>query len=264
VNRTQSDPDHSLPTASLPSEADGEIASLPDQPNSVGPFRGPGERDAVEHAIRPVDSDAPFGSVADGNFCFVEASECRTSLIWWADVGAGFNSIQGDEGFDVPYTQVRFGGGYVVRPLYLARRSWHPWGLGVTGSWSLGSGSVIPGGSTGGEFIERDLITAVRVGAFNQLWLSQKRHALHVDITLGAVNSSVFKAATGRFWGTNAELGLGFGGWGGVFVNADFLDQDTRIVFGFKGHAIAAAPIVGLVLAGLAAGGASLATGGGG
>lgn len=259
-----SPPSDPAPTAALPSEADTEIASLPEQPNSVGPFYGPPEQDEIEHAIEPVGGDRPFGSVADGAFCFVESSACQTSLIWWADVAAGFNAIQGDEGFDVPYTQVRLGGGYVVRPMFLARRHWHPWGLGITGSWSLGSGSVIPGGSTGGEFIERDLITAARFGILNQIWLSQKRHALHADITLGVVNSSVFKAAEGRFWGTNAEFGLGFGGWGGIFVNADFLDQDTRVVFGFKGHAIAAAPVVGLILAGLAAGGASLAAGGGG
>lgn len=257
-------PPAAAPAAAVPTEADEEIATLPEQPNSVGPFYGPADQEEIEHAIEPVGGDKPFGSVADGAFCFVESSRCRTSLILWADVGAGFNAIQGDEGFDVPYTQVRLGGGYVVRPLYLARRQWHPWGLGLTGSWSLGSGSVLPGGSTGGEFIERDLITAIRIGALNQIWLSQKRHALHADITLGVVNSTVFKAAEGRFWGTNAEFGLGFGGWGGVFVNADFLDQDTRVIFGFKGHAIAAAPVVGLILAGLAAGGASLAAGGGG
>ena len=65
------------------------------------------------------------------------------------------------------------------------------------------------------------------------------------------------------YTGTNVELGLGFGGWGGVFVNGDFLDGDARLIMGFKGHALAAMPVAGLILGGLLLGGVSLSGGGG-
>ena len=63
--------------------------------------------------------------------------------------------------------------------------------------------------------IHQQRTVEVEVALLNQLWLSQKRNALHVDFVLGAANSSVLDY-NGRFWGTTAEVGLGFGGWGGA------------------------------------------------
>src|SRR5262249_30741022 len=100
-------------------------------------------------------------------------------------------------------------------------------------------------------------IQTYRVALVNQLWLTQKRHALHLDFTLGAANSQVL-AYTGRYWGTTAEVALGFGGWGGLFLGGDFLDGDTRVVLGMRGHAIATVPMIALILLGLVAGGVAL------
>ena len=215
-------------------------------------------REPVSESTRPIESTPPPRfSVGGGAFCFLEDSPCKSALILAADVGAGFNAVSGDGGFDVPYTQFRVLGGVTVRPLYLAKKKWHPWGLGVLANYSIGSGTV---GRADEEGIaaERDSTTAFRVGAINQLWLTRKRNGLHLDLFVGGVNSTVAKANTGRFWGTSTDLAFGFGGWGSVFASADFLDRDTRIVFGFRGHAIVAAPISGLVILGMVLGGASL------
>ncbi|MGB1699220.1 MAG: hypothetical protein ACPHRO_04645, partial [Nannocystaceae bacterium] len=206
----------------------------------------------------------PRLSVGKGYFCFVEDSTCKMSMLAWVDVGAGVNAIETDEAFDVPYTQFRIGGGLTFRPLLIAKGKWHPWAVGPVVSWSLGSGSVLPG-TNDTPFIERKNTPATRIGFVNQLWLGPRRHGFHLDATLGAVLSPVFNAVdrSRRYAGFNAEFGAGFGGWGGVFVNSDFLDGDTRIVFGFKGHAIAAGPVALLVISGLLLGGVSVAGGGG-
>jgi hypothetical protein len=91
----------------------------------------------------------------------------------------------------------------------------------------------------------------------NQIWLAEKRNALHLDFTLGGVNSSVLDAP-GRYWGTHAEVAVGFGGWGGLYAAGDFLDQDMRVFFGLRGHGIATAPLIGLIVLGLVAGGVAL------
>jgi hypothetical protein len=205
----------------------------------------------------------PRLSVGNGYFCFVEDSTCSMSLLAWVDVGAGINAIETDEAFDVPYTQFRVGGGITFRPIKIAKKTWHPWAVGPVVSWSLGSGSVLPG-SNDTPFIERDDTRAIRFGVVNQLWLGPRRNGFHLDATIGAVSSSVFNAISDkRYSGFNAEFGAGFGGWGGVFVNGDFLDGDTRIVFGFKGHAIAAGPVAVLVISGLLLGGVAIGGGGG-
>jgi hypothetical protein len=204
----------------------------------------------------------PRFSVAEGRFCFVEDSTCSISLLSWVDVGAGLNSIETDEAFDVPYTQFRVGGGVTFRPIKLAKKTWHPWAVGPVVSWSLGSGSVLPG-TNDNAFVEKSSTRALRFGVVNQLWLGPRRNGFHLDATLGLVRSGVFNAIKNeRYSGFNAEFGVGFGGWGGVFVNGDFLDGDTRIVFGFKGHAIAAAPVALLVISGLLLGGVNIGGGG--
>jgi hypothetical protein len=205
----------------------------------------------------------PRLSVGNGYFCFVEDATCSMSLLAWVDVGAGINAIETDEAFDVPYTQFRVGGGITFRPIKIAKKTWHPWAVGPVVSWSLGSGSVLPG-SNDTPFIERDDTRAIRFGVVNQMWLGPRRNGFHLDATIGVVASSVFNAISDkRYTGFNAEFGAGFGGWGGVFVNGDFLDGDTRIVFGFKGHAIAAGPVAVLVISGLLLGGVAIGGGGG-
>lgn len=233
------------------------------EPEDFGPFyeaepvselRFPGD------AHRP-DRKYPFASVAGGTFCFVEDSACGAALIADADIGVGLNIITSDRGFDVPYTQLRVRGGLTVRPIILAKRRWHRWGVGVVGSWSIASGSITatnldPEDPAVGV-VETDPIRTYRVGLLNQLWLSQKRNALHVDLMLGAGNSSVL-AFEGRYWGTVAEVALGFGGWGGLYISGDFFDSDTRVVMGLRGHAIATGPMIALIILGLVAGGVAL------
>ncbi|WP_106089306.1 hypothetical protein [Enhygromyxa salina] len=224
------------------------------EPEPVSEVRFPGD------AHRP-DRDRPFASVAGGTFCFVEDSACGASLIADADVGVGLNVITSARGFDVPYTQFRVRGGFTFRPVVLAKKRWHKWGVGAVGSWSLASGSITATNRDPEDpnvgVAETDAIRTYRVGLINQLWLSQKRNALHVDFTLGAANSSVLDF-TGRYWGTQAELGLGFGGWGGVYLAGDFFDGDTRVFMGMRGHAIATGPMIALIVLGLVAGGVAL------
>ena len=194
------------------------------EPKDFGPFYTPEPASEVQF---PADAQStaegrrkyPFASVAGGRFCFVEASTCGSALIADADIGVGLNVITTDRGFDVPYTQLRVRGGITVRPIILGKRRWHPWGIGLVGSWSIASGSITatnqdPSNPNVGV-TETDPIQTYRVGLINQLWLSQKRNALHVDFTLGAANSQVLNY-NGRYWGTTAEVALGFGGWGGA------------------------------------------------
>lgn len=235
-----------------------------EEPEDFGPFF---EGEPVSEVTFPGDAyrpdrNKPFASVAGGRFCFVEDGTCHAALITDADVGVGINIITSDRGFDVPYTQVRVRGGLVLRPLMLAKRQqWHPWGIGVVGSWSLASSSITATNRDPEDpnvgVTETQAIRTYRVALHNQLWLSSKRNALHIDFSLGGANSSVLDFP-GRYWGTSAEVGVGFGGWGGLYFAGDFFDGDTRVMAGLRGHGIAMAPAIALVLLGLVAGGASL------
>ncbi len=235
--------------------------------HDFGPFYEDEPASDLRYSTRP-RREHPFLSVGQGAFCFVEDSKCKAALLAGADVAAGLNIIAGDGGFDVPLTQYRVLGGVTIRPFYLSRKKWHPWGLGATFDWARASGPVAAGETdeAGNVLADEDRkhITSIRVGVLNQIWMSQKRHAFHVDIKLGAVQSSVLNFPgpqgcdnpNGRcYWGTTAEVAFGFGGWGAVYLGGDFLDQDTRVLVGFRIHGIAAAPIAGLAVAGYAAGG---------
>lgn len=204
----------------------------------------------------PLDAKPRF-SVGQGLFCFVEDSQCKLSLIASADVGIGVNAIA--TGSDLPYAQYTFRGGLTVRPLALARKRFHWWGVGVVASYSRGSGVVASNDALTGQdsaSIEQTPHTAAqRFSLINQAWLSQKRNGFHLDLTFGLVRSTVL-TNRGLYLGSHVELAGGFGGWGALFVNADFMDRDTRLVAGFRGHGIAAAPVIGLILLGLLAGGA--------
>jgi hypothetical protein len=231
------------------------------EPEDFGPFY---EGEPASEVTFPADATRPkypFGAVAGGRFCFIDNSMCGTSLIADADVGVGLNVITTARGLDVPYTQLRVRGGLVARPIILAKQRWHAWGVGVVGSWSIASSSITATNQDPTDpnvgVTETDPIQTYRVGLINQLWLSQKRNALHVDFTLGAANSSVLDFP-GRYWGTTAEVALGFGGWGGLFLSGDFLDGDTRVVMGVRGHAIATGPLIALIVLGLVAGGVAL------
>jgi hypothetical protein len=162
-----------------------------------------------------------------------------------------------DQGPDMPYAMFTFRGGLSIRPLMLGkRRDWHPWGLGAVGSWSRGTGSVTVKGDFENQEVEETKRTdSVRFGVVNQLWLSKKPYALHLDFTMGGVRSEILTSGT-ALWGTHAEFAVGWGGWATLFASGDFLDRDTRVVFGFRGHGIAAGPIIAMAIAGLAAGGA--------
>jgi hypothetical protein len=275
----------SVDAANAAAAAEGAASLRPevdagDDYELIPPDLTPRESREVDGAIRPFyamespaetrfaldrRSSLPPLSVAKGRFCFIEDSFCRSAMIFTGDVGVGVNALSGRGGLDLPFTQARISFGATVRPFILAKKQWHPWGVGLVGSWSIASGSIL--GIEDERVTERDANDSWRIDFVNQAWLSQKRNALHLDFAMGAVNSPVYKSTSGRFWGTHAEVGLGFGGWAGLFLSADFLDQDTRVVFGMKGHGLAAAPIVGLVILGLVAGGASVASvgsGGGG
>ncbi len=221
-------------------------------PRERGPFFNgePASETAFPNSLRP--ADPPRFSVARGAFCFVDDAFCRTSLILTADVGVGTN-LFGGRSPDLPYAQFNFRGGFVLKPLTIGqpKDAWHPWGIGLVGSWSRGTGSPAGGKLPNGT----PHTDAWRVILVNQLWLSKKRNGFHLDLDLGLVRSTVF-ARNGQFFGTHAGLSANWGGWGGLFMNADLLDHDTRIVFGFRAHGMAAAPAIGLVLLGLLAGGA--------
>lgn len=196
----------------------------------------------------------PFGSVANGAFCFVDGSWCRASLLISAGVATGLRVPASDAGPDVPYAQFNVHGGLVFRPLMYAGRTWSPWGLGLVASWSRGTGSVTSNaGNT--EHNDTKRTDATRVGVLNQIWLSKRPHGLHLDLTVGAVRSAVLTSGL-PLWGTHAEVGFGVGGWATLFAGADFLDRDTRIMLGLRAHGIAAGPLIALALAGMAIGGA--------
>lgn len=240
-------------------DADIEPASEDEASSDFGPFFEGEPASDVQYPgpMRPAEN--PPLSIGQGGFCFVESSHCRASLLLSADIGAGIRAPASDEGPDIPYAQFTFRGGFTIRPAMIRprrRKAWHAWGVGAVSSWSRGTGSITYEGSgQEQEEVSTDSTTVFRIGMINQLWLSQRKHAPHLDFTIGAAQSDVLTSGV-RLWGTHAEAAMGFGGWGGMFLSGDFLDGDTRVVLGFRGHGIAAAPIVAMALAGLALGGA--------
>lgn len=224
-----------------------------------GPFFAPEAATESHFASGPPPAAPPRFSVGKGAFCFVEDAKCSSALIASVDVGVGINGIAGDRGVDLPYAHYNFRGGFTIRPLQLARKRWNPWSVGVIASWSRGTGVAANTGSVvdaPDEVVQTTPHTSsYRFGLVNQLWLSQKRNAFHVDLTVGVVRSSVL-TFTGVYNGTHLEVAAGWGGWGGFFVSGDFLDGDSRVITGFRAHAIPALPAIGLVLLGLLAGGA--------
>jgi hypothetical protein len=228
-------------------------------PPEHGPFFAPEAASEAHFPSGPPPTAPPRFSVGKGAFCFVEDAQCRSALLASIDVGIGINAIAGDRGVDLPYAHYNFRGGFTLRPITLVRKRWSPWAVGLMASWSRGTGVVANTGSTGdaanGIVKSTPHTTAYRFGLVNQVWLSQKRNAFHVDLTVGMVRSSVL-TYLGWYNGTHLEVAGGWGGWGSFFVSGDFLDGDTRVVTGFRGHGIATAPAVGLILLGLLAGGA--------
>lgn len=225
--------------------------SKPTSPRERSPFFNGEPPSETAFPNGPRTTDPPRFSLGRGAFCFVDDALCRSALVLTADIGVGTN-LFGGRNPDLPYAQFNFRGGLVVKPLTIGNKSgWHPWGLGLLGSWSRGTGSPA-GGKTPLGTPHTD---AWRVIVVNQLWLSKRRNGFHLDLDLGLVRSTVF-ARNGQFFGTHAGLSANWGGWGGLFMAADLLDHDTRIVFGFRGNGLAAAPAIGLVLLGLLAGGA--------
>ncbi|HGG57168.1 MAG TPA: hypothetical protein ENK31_05175 [Nannocystis exedens] len=259
-----------LPQAELPKEVsiEGFSSATPTEksapkgravPAEYGPYY---EREAwteVTSSSDPPVGKPPFLSLGAGAFCFVEAATCRSALIASADVGAGINAVAGDRGVDVPLTQFSIRGGLTVRPVTLLRKRWHPWSVGMVGSFVRSSGAIASTASTMGasnpDLVDVNHTDGIRVALLNQVWLSQKRHALHLDFAVGAVRSTAL-TSTARVTGAYADVAVGVGGWGALFVAADFASQeDLRLAFGFRGHGIAAAPIAAMVLLGLLAGG---------
>lgn len=210
----------------------------------------------TSHRSKLQRTKTPLLSVGKGAFCFLDGSRCKISLLISAGVGAGLRVPASDAGPDMPYSQFMVHGGFVVRPLMLAGREWHPWGLGAVASWSRGTGSVtVTGDSMNQDVDSTDRTDAMRIGLLNQFWMTKKPHGLHLDVTLGAVRSQVLTSDY-KLWGTHAELGVGLGGWATVFGGADFLDRDVRLVLGLRAHGVLSAPIIALAVAGMAIGGA--------
>jgi hypothetical protein len=174
------------------------------------------------------------------------------------EIATGLTLLPRSFGVDLPQASWGVRGGATVRPLAVHRRVWHPWSLGLVAAWTRATESVVfSGGSTDDvpSIRRRGTTDTWRVAIVNQLWLSQRKHALHLDATLGMANSHV-RALDERAFGTHAEIALGWAGWGAFFVGADFLDRDARIALGMRAHGIVAAPIVLLTVVAMAAGGA--------
>lgn len=246
----------SATTPEAPAEADDVAAKTDDEDADYGPFFMPEAPSDTAFATTARKTKAPVLSVGKGAFCFVDDTHCKASLLVDAMVAAGLRAPASNKGPDMPYAHFGFRGGLVIRPLMFKRKAWHPWGVGVVGGWTLGTGAVVvQSGSEGIEKSDTERTPAVRVGLVNQLWLSQRAHAMHMDFTLGTVRSPVLTSGV-SLYGTHAELAFGWGGWGAVFAAGDFLDRDTRISFGFRAHGIAAGPLVALAILGAALGGA--------
>jgi hypothetical protein len=236
--------------------ADEVAGKAADEDMDHGPFfMGDGPSDTA-FATEPRKRKTPLLSVGQGAFCFVDDTHCKTSLLADATVAAGVRAPASNKGPDMPYAHFGFRGGLVIRPLMFKRKDWHPWGIGVVGGWTLGTGAVVLQSSDEGvEKSDTDRTPAVRIGLVNQLWLSQKPHAMHIDFTLGGVRSPVLTSGISLI-GTHAEVAFGWGGWGALYAAGDFLDRDTRISFGFRAHGIAAGPLIALAVLGAALGGA--------
>ena len=220
-------------------------------PPEHGPFFAgePVSDTAFANGPRPVGP--PRFSVGRGAFCFVDDSGCKASLVLTADVGVGVNIVSRPTRLDVPFSQYTFRGGVVFKPMLRLRDDgWHPWGVGLVGSWSRGTAAP-----TSQSALTSEHTDTWRVALVNQLWLSKKRNGFHLDLDLGIVRSNVLGSA-GKFYGTHAGLSANWGGLGGLFLSTDLLDRDARILFGFRGNGIAAAPVIAMVLLGLLAGGA--------
>jgi hypothetical protein len=225
-------------------------------PGEYGPFFEDEAPSDTAHAGRARKGKAPVLSIGRGAFCFVEGTHCRSALLLDAGIAAGMRVPASDAGPDIPYAQFSVRAGFTVRPLAISRRTWNPWGLGVVGSWSRGTGSVTGAVSEEDSTIEStDSTDAWRVGLINQIWLSRRPYGLHFDFTIGAVRSSVLTSGV-ALWGTHAEVAFGWEGWAALFAGGDFLDRDSRLFFGMRAHGIAAAPLIALAIAGFAAGGA--------
>ncbi len=240
--------------ASAPTE--GVVAKAADEDGDYGPFFEADAPSDTSFSSEGRRGKAPLLSVGGGAFCFVEGSHCKVSLLADASVAAGIRAPASNKGPDMPYAHFAFRGGFTVRPLMFKRHAWHPWGVGMVGSWSLGTGAVVV--DSGGEDLEKsdtERTPAVRIGMVNQIWLSQRPHAAHIDFTIGGVSSPVLTSGV-PLVGTHAEVAFGFGGWGAVFASGDFLDQDTRVGFGFRAHGVAAGPLIALAILGAALGGA--------
>jgi hypothetical protein len=243
-------------TAEPVAAEDGVTVKPEDEDGDYGPFF---EADAPSDTSFPTDprkgNKAPRLSVGHGAFCFVDGSHCKVSLLADATVAAGVRAPASNKGPDTPYAHFGFRGGFVVRPLMFKRKPWHPWGVGLVGSWTLGTGALtVQATNDGVEQAETENTPAVRIAGVNQLWLSQKPHAAHIDFTLGGVRSPVLTEGV-ALWGTHAEVAFGWGGWGAVYASGDFLDQDTRVSFGLRAHGIASAPLVALAILGAVLGG---------
>lgn len=244
----------------LASAQPAEPAAPAGPTSDYGPFFAPEAPAETTFPSGPKPGAPPRFSLGQGAFCFVEDAKCRLSLLASVDIGIGVNAVAGDRGVDLPYAHYNFRGGLTIRPVTVVRKRWHPWALGLVTSWSRGTGVLASTGSlsdpdAGATLKTTPNTSSFRVGLINQLWLSQRRNAFHIDLTVGLVRSSVL-ANTGVYSGTHVELAGGWGGWGSFFVSSDFLYGDTRLVAGFRGHGIAVAPAVGLILLGLLAGGA--------
>lgn len=241
--------------AAAPGAAEADGSAAPGA-KDYGPFFEDEAPSDATFATKGRKGKAPVLSVGNGGLCFVEGSWCKASILATAEVAAGMRVPASDKGPDMPYAHFGFRGGFTVRPLMFTRRDWHPWGIGAIGSWTRGTGATTVEGGLDDQVIDESKRTdAWRVGLLNQLWLSKKPHAFHLDFTMGVVRSEILTSGV-ALAGTHAEVAFGFGGWGSVFAGGDFLDQDTRVSFGFRGHGIAAAPILAMVIGGLALGGA--------
>jgi hypothetical protein len=231
----------------------------PSPTGEFGPFFEEEPVSEVHFPTRPAREGQPLFGVGNGAFCFVEDSGCRSSLIADFDFGAGVNVVGSEFGVDIPMTQWRVRGGFTVRPMYLARDRWHRWGLGITAAFSQATPQVAVARTDSSDTLatveETDPVRSTRIDIVNQLWMSQRRNAFHLDFSLGAVRSPVLNAGQ-FFWGTHAEIAMGWGGLAGFYASTDFLDRDLRAIFGFRTHAGIAGPIVGLIALGLLAGGA--------
>lgn len=220
-------------------------------PPEHGPFFAGEPASDTAFPNGPRATDPPRFSLGRGAFCFVDDSACKSALILTADVAIGVNIVSRPTRLDVPYAQYNFRGGVVFKPMLQRREGgWHPWGVGLVGSWSRGTASP-----TSQSALVSEHTDAWRIILVNQLWLSKKRNGFHLDLDLGVVKSNVL-GSKNKYYGTHAALSANWGGLGGLFLAADALDSDARIVFGFRGNGVAVAPVIGLVLLGLLAGGA--------